>query len=87
MYAVHPLTAAIARRLVTVDAIALPNVLARRRIVPEHVQELDPARIARDALAVVGERDQVPYELIEALDGPRALDRTADEVAGWLGAA
>lgn len=45
---VHPLTHWLARRLVTgVAHIALPNLLDAARPVPEHVQQLDPAVLAR----------------------------------------
>ncbi|MEQ1500648.1 MAG: hypothetical protein ABMB14_00390 [Myxococcota bacterium] len=87
VYRVHPLTAAIARRMLTIDAIALPNVLAGRRIVPEHVQDLDPDQIAADVVAWVGRRGQVPRALIASLCGATAIDAVADEVAAWLTAA
>lgn len=86
-YRVHPLTAAIARRVLTVPRVALPNVLAGEGLVPEHLQDLDPDRLAEDVLAWAGRRGQVPRELIASLDGPAALGRTADEVSAWLRAA
>jgi lipid-A-disaccharide synthase len=86
-YRVHPLTAAIARRLLTVRHVALPNVLAGREVVPEHLQDLDPVAIARDLAALVGVRGQVPRELVDALEGEAAIARVADEVSAWLSAA
>jgi lipid-A-disaccharide synthase len=45
---VSPLTYAIARRLVTVDHVALANLVAGERVVPELVQnEAEPGRLAR----------------------------------------
>ena len=85
VYRVHPLTAAIARPLISVDAVSLPNLLAGRQLVPEHIQRLDPAAIARDVVACAGMRGQVPREVVDALSGATALERTADEVCGWLG--
>ncbi len=38
-YRVHPLTAAIAQRLVTVEYAAIVNLLAQRRLVPELIQQ------------------------------------------------
>jgi lipid-A-disaccharide synthase len=83
-YRVHPLTAIVARRALTVDHVALPNVLAGRRIVPEHLQTLDPAAIARDLADLVGVRGQVPREVVDGLRGAEAIDRTADELGRWL---
>ena len=47
-YITHPVTHFLARRLVRVPSIALANLVAGRRVVPEFVQrEADPAAIAR----------------------------------------
>ncbi len=49
-YIAHPVTVFLARRLVRVPAIALPNLVAGRHVVPEFVQgEATPERVA-DAL-------------------------------------
>jgi lipid-A-disaccharide synthase len=53
--------------------VALPNILAGRPVVSEHVQELDPAAIVRD-LEHAG-----PAPLPE-LGGEEAFGRMADEV-------
>ena len=46
-YRVNPLTAAIARRLVTVRYASLVNLLAQREVVPELIQEAcTPDRLA-----------------------------------------
>ncbi|MEZ4239550.1 MAG: hypothetical protein R3F59_26015 [Myxococcota bacterium] len=84
VYRVHPATAAVARRLLQVERVALPNVLAGRDCVPEHLQRLDPDAIAADALRLVGRRGQVPREIVAGLQGERAVERAADEVARWL---
>ena len=84
-YRVHPLTAAIARRVLSIDAIALPNVLAGRRIVPEHVQELDPGAVADGVMRVAGVRGQVRRELVASLGGEGAIGAVVEEVVGWLG--
>jgi lipid-A-disaccharide synthase len=50
---VDPLTWAVGSRLVRgVRHLALPNILAGREVVPEHRQDLDPAALARDLLAL-----------------------------------
>ncbi len=54
-YRTHPITWALGTRLVRgVRDLALPNVLAGRQIVPEHLQDLHPASIARDLAALLG---------------------------------
>jgi lipid-A-disaccharide synthase len=53
VYAVHPLTWAVGRALVHTPHLALPNLLARAPVVPEHVQSLDPAAIAADVLRLL----------------------------------
>ena len=65
---VHPLTAAILRRVVKLSYLAMPNLIAGRQIVPEFLQEdAEPRRIA-DAVG-------------ELLAGP-ARDRQLAELAG-----
>ncbi len=54
VYAVHPLTWAVGRRLVRTPHLALPNLVARAPVVPEHLQTLDPAAIAADVLLLLG---------------------------------
>lgn len=50
---VHPVTYALGKRLVTgVKHIALPNVLAGREVVPEVIQHLDAADLARRVAAL-----------------------------------
>ncbi|MCB9686984.1 MAG: lipid-A-disaccharide synthase [Alphaproteobacteria bacterium] len=83
-YQVHPLTAIAARRWLRVPRVALPNVLAGRALVPEHLQDLDPARIAADLERLVGTGDQVPRALLASLRGEGAVRAVADEVLRWL---
>jgi len=84
VYAVHPLTAAVARVLVRAPYAALPNLIAGRLLVPEHLQDLDPDRLFADLCAVMGRRDQVPRGLIDSLHGSAAIGRAADEIIPWL---
>jgi lipid-A-disaccharide synthase len=74
---VHPLTHWLARRLVTgVDHIALPNLLDPAHPVPEHVQELDPATLAR---ALLDLPEVQPVDL-QAARGPDAVARMVEQV-------
>jgi lipid-A-disaccharide synthase len=60
----HPITAAIARRLVRVDSLTLPNLISGERVVPEYLQsEATPARVSA---AIAG-----------LLDGPERLAQLA----------
>ncbi|MDE2334251.1 MAG: lipid-A-disaccharide synthase [Rhodospirillales bacterium] len=55
-YRVHPLTAALVRRMITLDHVAMVNVLAGREIVPELLQEnCSPERLAAAAAALIGD--------------------------------
>lgn len=89
IYQVHPFTWAVGRLLVRgVRHLALPNVLAGRPIVPEHLQALNPDAIARDALAVAADghaqRDALA-EVVRGLGGAQAVSRAADEVERLCG--
>ncbi len=49
-YRVHPITAALARRMIRVPWISLPNLIAGRAVVPELLQESVSARRLADAV-------------------------------------
>jgi lipid-A-disaccharide synthase len=81
-YRLSPLTFALARRLVRVRRVALPNLLAGRDLVPELIQ--DDARPERLGAAVL--RYLEDPSLVEGLRGEfrnlhRALRRGANELA------
>ncbi len=81
LYRLHPLTHAAARVLVRdLPGFSLPNLLAPGSV-PEHLQRLDPNRIADDVLALRGDagrlqRDRLAGPLA-ALDAHRAIDKVA----------
>ena len=92
VYRMQPLTYWIARSLVSIDHVALPNLVAGERIVPELVQEdcrpeiiarevepllAEPARAARMREALAGVRSR--------LMGDGAFDRAAEAVLAELG--
>jgi len=85
VYRTSPVTYAIGRSLVRIPWIAMPNVLARRAVLPELIQsEATPERIAREAAALIG--DGVRYErmsaeliaLRDSLEGPGGIKRIAE---------
>lgn len=89
---VHPLTAAIARPLLRVDSVAMPNLIAGRRVVPEFLQEsARPEWIADAMLGVLtgpGRSTQLAglAEVRRALGPGGAARRTAAIAQEMLGA-
>ena len=58
-YRTHPLTFALARRLVRVDHIAMANLIAGRRVVPELIQdEATPARLEREVRPLLDDTEE-----------------------------
>ena len=87
VYRVSGLDYQMAKRFVTVSDVAMPNVLAGRRIVPELIQhELTPDRIAEAAITLLtnaGARAATTsalQEVREMLGVPGASGRAADAV-------
>ena len=79
---VHFVTYAIGRQLVKgVEHVAMPNVLARREVVPEFLQALDPDKLAAALLALP---DVQPVELA-ALGESGAASRAAAAIREILG--
>ena len=80
---VHPVTAWLGRRLVRgIDHIAMPNILASDEVIPEFVQELDPALLGQ---AMLDLPDEQPVDLA-SLGSTGSIDRTASLVHDWMGA-
>ncbi|MCB9759351.1 MAG: lipid-A-disaccharide synthase [Alphaproteobacteria bacterium] len=80
-YAVHPLTYAVGRALVTgVEHIALPNLILGRTGVPEHIQTLDPARLCADWMAAADTQAEALAEVRRRVGPPGAARRAAAAV-------
>ena len=94
VYHMNPLSYAIGRSLVRLENVALPNLVAGRRVVPELLQrECRPEAIARALGGFLDDPDQV-QRMREALDeirrrlgGPGIFERAADAVLMELDAA
>jgi lipid-A-disaccharide synthase len=87
VYRLSGLTYQLAKRLVRVDHIAMPNLVAGRRIVPELVQEdFTPARVAEEATALLQNPQRYATvrealrDVRHRLGGPGASGRAADAV-------
>jgi lipid-A-disaccharide synthase len=87
LYKTSWLTYQIARRIIKVKFIAMPNILAGERIYPEFIQsQATPDRIADEALAMLNDpsrRETIRSKLIPviaSLGSPGASARAADAV-------
>ncbi len=87
VYRVSSLTYQLARRIVRVDHIAMPNLVAGRRIVPELVQDdFTPDRVAAEAIrflvdpAVHARTREDLRAVRDRLGGPGASGRAAEAV-------
>ena len=89
-YRSNALTYALAKRLVQVEHVGLPNVILGRAAVPERIQhEATATRLAPDVEAIVSRRgaraQRAELETIrERLGAGGALDRLADLTAGMV---
>jgi lipid-A-disaccharide synthase len=94
-YRMNPITYQLARRLVRVPHIALANLVAGSRIVPEFVQEeVTAAGLAASVLPLLAEGDSERDRMIAGLGEVRsklgrggAAERVAEIAAALLGAA
>ena len=82
---------AIAKRLVHVPYVAMPNLIAKRRVVPELIQSgATPVALAREAVSLLADdaarQAQVSglAEVKEKLGPPGAVQRAAAVVEQWL---
>jgi lipid-A-disaccharide synthase len=93
VYRVAPLTYALARRLVSVPFIGMPNLIAGRAVVPELIQdEVTPERVAAEAARFLDDPAHAAAtraalgELRHALGDGGAATRAAAIAAEMLGA-
>ncbi len=81
MYKVSPLTYALARRLIRIDMIGMPNIILGRRVFPEIIQnEVTAERLAEALVDVYAQRKELTAmlnELRSKLGEPGATTRAA----------
>ena len=87
VYRLSGLTYRLAKRFVRVDHIAMPNLVAGRRILPELIQDqFTPARVAAETVRLLQDREQhaavraALRDVRARLGGPGASGRAADAV-------
>jgi lipid-A-disaccharide synthase len=92
VYRLSPMTYRVARRLVKVDAVAMVNLIAGERVVPELIQEaFTPDAVAREALSMCtepqrAERIRNGLAIVRRkLGGPGASRRAAEAVLKMIG--
>ncbi len=92
-YRVHPLSFAVARRVVNVPHVALANLVAGKRVVPELLQEdATPGALADAILPLLDPESEARREMLAGLaeirarlGGPGAADRVAEMAIDLLG--
>lgn len=91
LYKTSWMTYQIARQLVTVEHMAMPNILARSEVFPEFIQDAaTPEHLAAAALRFLEDPDhrrtiQVTLRrLVRELGGPGASERAAGQITGLL---
>ncbi len=78
----------IARLIVHVDFISLPNIIAEKEVFPEFIQSLDPEKIAEKALLMVQNGKEVVarelHPVIEKLGSHNSYDHARDAIVTLL---
>ena len=92
VYRLSPMTYRIARRLVKVDAVAMVNLIAGERLVPEFIQDaFTPEAVAREAISMLidpqrGARIRAGLaDVRRKLGGPGASRRAAQSILRVIG--
>jgi len=87
LYKMSPITFAIGKRLVRVDHIGLPNIVAGRRVVPELIQdEASPERLSAEILRILDDADYAAKmrDGLSTVQARLGSPGCSDRVAGML---
>jgi lipid-A-disaccharide synthase len=88
IYKISLLSYLIARMLVKIEFISLPNIIAGKAVFPEFIQDIDPEKIAEKALYMVHNGKETIQEgingIIEKLGHHDAYESAADTIVGFL---
>ncbi|RUM44205.1 MAG: lipid-A-disaccharide synthase [Desulfurobacterium sp.] len=89
VYKLHPLTFAVARRVVKIPFVSLPNIIAGKKVVAELLQDdVTPERIKGELLKVLDRKEEVKKLLREEVNSKLkggAIKRLAEEIKLELG--
>jgi lipid-A-disaccharide synthase len=92
VYRLSPMTYRIVRRLVKVDAVAMVNLIAGHRVVPELIQEaFTPEAVAREAVSMLTDSSRTAQiraglaDVRRKLGGPGASRRAAEAILKLVG--
>jgi lipid-A-disaccharide synthase len=88
IYRISSLSYFIAKMLVKMQFISLPNIIAGKEVFPEFIQNIDPEKIAEKALYMVHNGKQAIQEdidgIIEKLGHHNSYESARDAVIGFL---
>jgi lipid-A-disaccharide synthase len=88
IYRISSLSYLVAKMLVKINFISLPNVIAEKAVFPEFIQDIDPEKIAEKALHMVHNGKQEIQEdingIIEKIGHYNSYESARDAVIGFL---
>jgi lipid-A-disaccharide synthase len=88
IYRISSLSYFVAKMLVKIDYISLPNIIAGKEVFPEFVQNIDPEKIAEKALSMVHNGKEAIQEeingIIEKLGQYDSYESARETVIGFL---
>jgi lipid-A-disaccharide synthase len=88
IYRISSLSYLVAKMLVKINFISLPNIIAEKAVFPEFIQDIDPEKIAEKALHMVHNGKQEIQEdingIIEKIGHYNSYESARDAVIGFL---